>query len=1251
MAGTYWLTILAETSKLEAGIRSGVDRASRGAVISPKYSTAGAAKAGQDAGREIQSGVESETRGGLGRLFRTDGSRRVGEQAGSEINAGLDSADVGRGLSASVSQNMGDGQSVGRRFGSALATGLKGAAIVGGGVAAAGIAGALKAGFGRLTAIDDATFKLRGLGNTAEQAAGIVGDARQAVLGTAFGLDEAATTAATAIAAGIKPGIELTNYLKLTADTAAIAGGSLSEMGYIFNKVQTSGKAFTNDLNMLADRGLPIFTWLQEEYQVSGEELSKMVADGKVDAETFRKVVAENIGGAAATMGESLTGSLKNLRSSYGRFGAELAGPIFAALQPLAVGFTAIFDDLTTAIKPIMADLTAVIGPWAKDMSARMTEWAKGGGIQNVMAFFSGLADRVKDLTSGGGSETMSSLSEGAKGLGSALSSAAPALQSVGTAMGAFGQAMIDVGPEVLRDILVPAMSMMAGGLRFLADNASWAVPALVALGGTFLILRTATSALSPIMTAWSASVQLFRTPLIIAQTAAIRSQAAAMTQLSLALGTNTVQQNLNTTATNAGAASTVRGRIAALGHAIATKAQAVATKAAAMGQWLLNAALTANPIGLVIAAIVAIGVALFAFFTKTEVGRKIWDAAMTAIKAVAGTVFEFLQKALQFVGDKISWLWQNIAQPAFEGIGTAISTMWNGAKVIWDAFTVILGKVGDKVVSFKDTLVKAFNAVKDVVSAVWDKIGGVLDKIGDGIQRIRDAGGAVLNAIGLGGNAAGGVANGPGLKSGGRINGPGSGTSDSILGYPAMVRVSNGEYVVNAASTRKFLPLLHALNSGLLPGLASGGLTPHATEMKRTIAEMFGVSNIGGYRERDGYNEHSTGNALDVMIPNSGTDEGKSLGDSITAWALKNAKAIGLTGAIWRQTSYGYGGGFSGNGKGMPDRGDPTANHFDHVHLFMNDKPDTALSLSGATSMSSVGASTSASGGSYRPATSSELSASSNRVSSAGKAVTQAQQRVDDRTFTRDQAQKRLDEALTAGKDTTAAEEAVRRANRELADANDNLAEKRQKAADVESADTELRTNGKLDTSSSAADAESAKSGPGGMDGGSLGQTIFGGLLESIGLDGSLFSNPLEWPSVKSLMAGVNFAGGLLANATGAGGSTPGGFASGAADAVGLGGMLSAIPNASSVLDMQSGSPQLAPGEFNPGVTGAVASAAGSSMSAFAPHGGGAGAAPGPAVDNSININGPVGMDPAALQTTMRTEQNARTRTTKVNG
>jgi len=58
----------------------------------------------------------------------------------------------------------------------------------------------------------------------------------------------------------------------------------------------------------------------------------------------------------------------------------------------------------------------------------------------------------------------------------------------------------------------------------------------------------------------------------------------------------------------------------------------------------------------------------------------------------------------------------------------------------------------------------------------------------------------------------------------GGFISGPGSGTSDSI---PAML--SNGEFVINAASTKRFMPLLEAINAkkfaaGGLVGYASGG-------------------------------------------------------------------------------------------------------------------------------------------------------------------------------------------------------------------------------------------------------------------------------------------------------------------------------------------------------------------------------------------------------------------------------------------
>lgn len=56
-------------------------------------------------------------------------------------------------------------------------------------------------------------------------------------------------------------------------------------------------------------------------------------------------------------------------------------------------------------------------------------------------------------------------------------------------------------------------------------------------------------------------------------------------------------------------------------------------------------------------------------------------------------------------------------------------------------------------------------------------------------------------------------------FADGGKIKGPGTGTSDSIL-----AAVSNGEFIVNARSTKEWGPLLQAINDNTLPRFAKGG-------------------------------------------------------------------------------------------------------------------------------------------------------------------------------------------------------------------------------------------------------------------------------------------------------------------------------------------------------------------------------------------------------------------------------------------
>lgn len=205
---------------------------------------------------------------------------------------------------------------------------------------------ALVKGFNRLTGIDDAKAKLKGLGHDAESVAKIMESALESVRGTSYGMDDAATTAAGAVAAGVEKGKDLTRYLSLTADAAAIAGASMSDMGAIINKVQTSGKAYTENLNQLADRGIPIYQWIAAEAGVTAEEVSNMASKGKISSEMFLSAIENNIGGAAKTMGESsFKASLANIGASISRIGANFldaggqGGGFFSTLKPMLTDF------------------------------------------------------------------------------------------------------------------------------------------------------------------------------------------------------------------------------------------------------------------------------------------------------------------------------------------------------------------------------------------------------------------------------------------------------------------------------------------------------------------------------------------------------------------------------------------------------------------------------------------------------------------------------------------------------------------------------------------------------------------------------------------------------------------------------------------------------------------------------------------------------------------------------------------------
>ena len=318
------------------------------------------------------------------------------------------------------------------------------------GTALAGIT--VAKGWNRLTGIDDARAKLQGLGHDAQTIETIMDSALTSVKGTSFGLDEAATTAANAVAAGIQPGQELTKYLSMTADAAAIAGTSMSEMGSIINKVQTGQTVYTEDLEQLADRGLPVYQWIAEEAGVAASEVKQLASDGAISAQMLYSAIEKNIGGAAQIIGEtSFTAALDNIGASISRIGANFldaggeGGGFFSQLKPLMADFS---------------DQLAVLETKASELGVKF-----GAAFANVVQKAQELKARFDSLP-----ESVQSLIVKAAGIGAAVAvGIGPALKVAGTLATGFGAVSKVIAAMISPvGLVVTAIAGLSAGFAYL---------------------------------------------------------------------------------------------------------------------------------------------------------------------------------------------------------------------------------------------------------------------------------------------------------------------------------------------------------------------------------------------------------------------------------------------------------------------------------------------------------------------------------------------------------------------------------------------------------------------------------------------------------------------------------------------------------------------------------------------------------------------------------------------------------------
>lgn len=295
------------------------------------------------------------------------------QKLNSQISNGSDS--VGAKAGAKAGGNFGGG------FLKTAARGLSkvgkfGFGVISGiGTAVAGLAA--KGGISRALNIENAQTKLKGLGHTTADITELMNDATASVKGTAFGLDEAATIAASLSASGIKSGADMTRSLKTVADTATIAGMSMTDAGAIFGSVAARGKLQGDDMLQLTSRGVPVLQALSNQLHVSTADVSAMVSKGKIDYQTFADAMENYLGGAALASGNTFQGAMANCKAALSRLGAAAATPALQNLKTIFGTLTPVIDDVSKALNPAVSALTSKLGPATKTVTDTLDAFDK----------------------------------------------------------------------------------------------------------------------------------------------------------------------------------------------------------------------------------------------------------------------------------------------------------------------------------------------------------------------------------------------------------------------------------------------------------------------------------------------------------------------------------------------------------------------------------------------------------------------------------------------------------------------------------------------------------------------------------------------------------------------------------------------------------------------------------------------------------------------------------------------------------
>ena len=189
---------------------------------------------------------------------------------------------------------------------------------------------------------------------------------------TPFALKDLAQGTQTLLSFGVAEKDVITT-MRMLGDTAGGNNEKLKALILAYGKVQTKGKASMEEINMIAERGIPIIGTLTKQLGVSEQEFFKLVSAGKIGrAEitgAFKEMTSE--GGmfykGMEKQSQTLQGLISTMKDNLVLAAGELGETLLPLVKELVVTFTKLIQgplgDFIKGLTGVLVPILSMIGP------------------------------------------------------------------------------------------------------------------------------------------------------------------------------------------------------------------------------------------------------------------------------------------------------------------------------------------------------------------------------------------------------------------------------------------------------------------------------------------------------------------------------------------------------------------------------------------------------------------------------------------------------------------------------------------------------------------------------------------------------------------------------------------------------------------------------------------------------------------------------------------------------------------------